>query len=281
MLESPRPSRRTDGTAQGGAARRRRNGQRQRLGDHAPRGGPARRVWRALRSARRVGAPDAGRHVRIRRGCRAARPARDHRRRRRRGAPSRACLPRRPPCRCSACRSRRSTSAARIRCFRSCRCRRVSPSRRSRSARPAPPTRALFAVAMLAGTDPALAKRLAAFRAKQTDAARAMRVPPATLTPTAWRALRAFRPAPGSGLLGGGQLGRMFCMAAQSLGYKVAVLDPGGDIARRAASPTVTFAPTTSIRAAWPSSRRSVARRRPNSRTCRRPRSSFSRATRA
>jgi 5-(carboxyamino)imidazole ribonucleotide synthase len=29
------------------------------------------------------------------------------------------------------------------------------------------------------------------------------------------------------GLLGGGQLGRMFCMAAQSMGYKVAVLDPG------------------------------------------------------
>jgi len=37
--------------------------------------------------------------------------------------------------------------------------------------------------------------------------------------------------APGAwlGLLGGGQLGRMFCMAAQSLGYKVAVLDPGTD----------------------------------------------------
>ena len=35
--------------------------------------------------------------------------------------------------------------------------------------------------------------------------------------------------APGSwlGLLGGGQLGRMFCMAAQSMGYRVAVLDPG------------------------------------------------------
>jgi 5-(carboxyamino)imidazole ribonucleotide synthase len=31
------------------------------------------------------------------------------------------------------------------------------------------------------------------------------------------------------GLLGGGQLGRMFCMAAQSLGYKVVVLDPGED----------------------------------------------------
>ncbi len=37
--------------------------------------------------------------------------------------------------------------------------------------------------------------------------------------------------APGSwlGLLGGGQLGRMFCMAAQSMGYKVCVLDPGED----------------------------------------------------
>jgi len=35
--------------------------------------------------------------------------------------------------------------------------------------------------------------------------------------------------APGAwlGLLGGGQLGRMFCMAAQSLGYRVAVIDPG------------------------------------------------------
>jgi 5-(carboxyamino)imidazole ribonucleotide synthase len=31
------------------------------------------------------------------------------------------------------------------------------------------------------------------------------------------------------GLLGGGQLGRMFAMAAQSMGYRVAVLDPGDD----------------------------------------------------
>jgi 5-(carboxyamino)imidazole ribonucleotide synthase len=37
--------------------------------------------------------------------------------------------------------------------------------------------------------------------------------------------------APGAwlGLLGGGQLGRMFCMAAQTLGFKVVVLDPGDD----------------------------------------------------
>jgi len=38
----------------------------------------------------------------------------------------------------------------------------------------------------------------------------------ATIAPGAWL-----------GLLGGGQLGRMFCMAAQSMGYRVAVLDPG------------------------------------------------------
>src|SRR5450432_2479353 len=35
----------------------------------------------------------------------------------------------------------------------------------------------LFAVAILAATDPAMAKKLAAFRLKQTDTARAMRVP--------------------------------------------------------------------------------------------------------
>ena len=36
---------------------------------------------------------------------------------------------------------------------------------------------------------------------------------------------------PGSwrGMLGGGQLGRMFCHAAQRLGYRVAVLDPAQD----------------------------------------------------
>jgi len=38
---------------------------------------------------------------------------------------------------------------------------------------------ALFAAAMLAAADPALARKLAAFRLKQTAAARAMRVPPA------------------------------------------------------------------------------------------------------
>ena len=38
--------------------------------------------------------------------------------------------------------------------------------------------------------------------------------------------------APGAwlGLLGGGQLGRMFTMAAQSMGYRVMVLDPGNEV---------------------------------------------------
>lgn len=41
----------------------------------------------------------------------------------------------------------------------------------------------------------------------------------------------SFTIAPGDwlGMLGGGQLGRMFCHAAQSLGYRVAVLDPQAD----------------------------------------------------
>jgi 5-(carboxyamino)imidazole ribonucleotide mutase len=37
---------------------------------------------------------------------------------------------------------------------------------------------ALFAVAMLAASDPAIARKLAAFRVRQTTTARAMRVPP-------------------------------------------------------------------------------------------------------
>ena len=45
-----------------------------------------------------------------------------------------------------------------------------------------------------------------------------MRRPVPPLPPGAWL-----------GLLGGGQLGRMFCMAAQCLGYRVCVLDPGAD----------------------------------------------------
>lgn len=40
---------------------------------------------------------------------------------------------------------------------------------------------------------------------------------------------RPVMPGQWLGMLGGGQLGRMFCQAAQSLGYRVAVLDPADD----------------------------------------------------
>jgi 5-(carboxyamino)imidazole ribonucleotide mutase len=42
---------------------------------------------------------------------------------------------------------------------------------------------ALFAVAMLANEDPALRLKLEAFRARQTESARAMTLPPAELSP--------------------------------------------------------------------------------------------------
>jgi len=41
--------------------------------------------------------------------------------------------------------------------------------------------------------------------------------------------MKSVPPGAWLGLLGGGQLGRMFCMAAQSLGFKVVVLDPASD----------------------------------------------------
>jgi 5-(carboxyamino)imidazole ribonucleotide synthase len=50
------------------------------------------------------------------------------------------------------------------------------------------------------------------------DVANASTNVPAVIAPGAWL-----------GLLGGGQLGRMFAMAAQSMGYRVAVVDPGAD----------------------------------------------------
>jgi 5-(carboxyamino)imidazole ribonucleotide synthase len=52
---------------------------------------------------------------------------------------------------------------------------------------------------------------------------------PETVSAQAARGGMIVEPGGWLGLLGGGQLGRMFCHAAQSLGYKVAVLDPAAD----------------------------------------------------
>ncbi|MGE0310174.1 MAG: 5-(carboxyamino)imidazole ribonucleotide synthase [Lautropia sp.] len=42
-------------------------------------------------------------------------------------------------------------------------------------------------------------------------------------------AVPVLRPGEWLGVMGGGQLGRMFCMAAQQMGYRVCVLDPAAD----------------------------------------------------
>ncbi len=52
---------------------------------------------------------------------------------------------------------------------------------------------------------------------------------PAARPPRPHRPLPPLPPGTWLGMLGGGQLGRMFCMAAQSMGYRVCVLDPGAD----------------------------------------------------
>ncbi len=80
---------------------------------------------------------------------------------------------------------------------------------------------ALFAIALLASSDPVLAQKLADFRRSQEAAVAAMQLP-STSEPA-----RMIAPGAWLGLLGGGQLGRMFTMAAQSMGYHVVVLDPG------------------------------------------------------
>ena len=66
------------------------------------------------------------------------------------------------------------------------------------------------------------------------------------------RCAESIPPGAWLGLLGGGQLGRMFCMAAQSLGYQVARARSRRGTVPPAASPIATFAPTTSIRTASP-----------------------------
>ena len=85
---------------------------------------------------------------------------------------------------------------------------------------------ALFAVAMLATRTPACAAKLEAFRARQTEAARAM-----TAAAAGPPHEREGRCCPGAtlGVMGGGQLGRMFVHAAQRMGYFTAVLDPDAD----------------------------------------------------
>ena len=74
----------------------------------------------------------------------------------------------------------------------------------------------LLAAAILALWDAALAERLAAWRAAQTES-----VGETPMTP-----LRSLPPGSTIGILGGGQLGRMLAVAAAQLGYRTHVLAP-------------------------------------------------------
>jgi len=86
---------------------------------------------------------------------------------------------------------------------------------------------ALFAIAVLANDNATLARKLSAFRTRQRARVKAMKLPAVKKTAAARKEM--IGPGAWLGLLGGGQLGRMFTMAAQSMGYKVMVLDPGSD----------------------------------------------------
>ena len=99
--------------------------------------------------------------------------------------------------------------------------------------------------------------------------------------PESTHPVKSIPPGAWLGLLGGGQLGRMFCMAAQSLGYKVVVLDPGGDSPAGSVADRHIRADYLDPRGLAESGRARDARRRPNSRTFPRPRWSSSRTPRA
>ena len=79
----------------------------------------------------------------------------------------------------------------------------------------------------------------------------------------------AFPPGAWLGLLGGGQLGRMFCMAAQSLGFRVLVLDPGDRQPRRQRRRPASRRRLSRSACARGAARALPRPRRPNSRTCR------------
>jgi len=105
---------------------------------------------------------------------------------------------------------------------------------------------ALFAVAMLANDDQRLALRTRSLpRATRPEAA--TRHAAAHQRQRSADGLTPERRCPAArrmtlGVMGGGQLGRMFVHAAQRMGYFTAVLDPDPHQPRRSRSATTTFA---------------------------------------
>ena len=220
----------------------------------------AARVRRAAREPGRERAPDAGPAVPLCRGGAGPRAALHHRGRGRRGAPARHARRQDAPCPCSACRSRPSTCRASIRCSPSSRCRRACRWPPSPSARPARTTRGSTRWRMLAVERPGA--RATARRVPRG----ADRAGPRAQAPGAGVIL----PGATVGMLGGGQLGRMFTLRARQHGLSAWSCSIPTRAVRRATSPIATSVPTTPTSARSTSSRPPARRSPPSSRTSRR-----------
>ena len=158
----------------------------------------------------------------------------------------RACWRPRRWCRCSVCRCRASICRVSIRCTRSSRCPRAFRWRRSRSGRRARPMRRCSRSRCWPAKTHRCASACWPIAQRQTEAARAMTQDLAPVTLAACRCAPWRRASATLGVLGGGQLGRMFVHAAQVHrlprgGARARPGSPAGAAAdehRRAAYPT-------------------------------------------
>ena len=199
-------------------ARRRRDGLGQRLADDGRRRRRARALRRGPRGPGALGPPDARRDVRLRRGRRRTRSAGDHRRCRRGGPPAGDARRQDHRARARRAGGQPPPRPGWTRCTRSCRCPAASRWRRSPSARPGRPTPPCSPWRCWRSTTTASPGRCAAFRAEQHDAAAASVLPAV--------AVAVIVPPATLGILGGGQLGRYFVIAARTMGYRTMVLEP-------------------------------------------------------
>ena len=115
---------------------------------------------------------------------------------------------------------------------------------------------ALYAAQILSVTDAGLAQKLADFRAAQNAKARAMELPALTRKFRHMNANEVLMPGETLGLMGGGQLGRMFAQAAATMGYHVAVLGTRQGLPRGRSLPRADRKRSTTT---WPASPRSQA----------------------
>ena len=131
---------------------------------------------------------------------------------------------------------------------------------------------ALFAVALLAADDPALADG-----ARRRTAARVTTTPPPAPCrphePTPTRRSPSIAPPATLGILGGGQLGRYFVIAARTMGYRTMVLEPDPHAPAGAVADVhlvAAYDDPTRARPSWPASARwsPPSSRTPRQRRC-------------